>query len=83
MNIEKIKKIYIENKKVSFNLLGLDYTIEEKNDGVIIYEDMYKLKYKFFLQYWYSPWKLLHIWWRIVFIWYKNKEYTLKLSRNR
>lgn len=48
MNIEKIKRIYIENKKVSFNLLGLDYTIEEKNDGVIIYEDMYKLKYKFF-----------------------------------
>lgn len=48
MNIEKIKKIYVENKKVSFNLLGLDYTIEEKNDGVIIYEDMYKLKYKFF-----------------------------------
>jgi len=48
MNIEKIKKIYIENKKVSFNLLGLDYTIEEKNDDVIIYEDMYKLKYKFF-----------------------------------
>lgn len=48
MNIEKIKKIYVVNKKVSFNLLGLDYTIEEKNDGVIIYEDMYKLKYKFF-----------------------------------
>lgn len=48
MNIEKIKRIYIENNKVSFNLLGLDYTIEEKNDGVIIYEDMYKLKYKFF-----------------------------------
>jgi len=48
MNIEKIKKIYIENKKVSFNLLGLDYTIEAQEDGVIIYEDMYKLKYKFF-----------------------------------
>ena len=44
MNIEQVKTIYNKNGKVMFTVYGLDYTIKNIDNGVVIFVDLYPNK---------------------------------------
>ena len=44
MNIDNIKTIFNEKRKVHFKLYSLDYTIKEDNGKIIVYADLYDNK---------------------------------------
>lgn len=44
MNVDKLKTIFKQNNVVKFKMYGLDYTIKNIDNGVVIFVDLYPNK---------------------------------------